>query len=90
MPGRCRQFLTISSLVRGLQVEIAEDAEFVRMGFDRLDRLHIRPLAERAGRMDHRRIDPGLRHLLQGVIHIIGRDLPVLRRHPGVFPEMDL
>ena len=31
-----------------------------------------------------------LGNLLQCIVHIIGRDLPVLRRHPGVFPEMDL
>ena len=27
-----------------------------------------------------------LGHFLQRVIDIVGRDLPVLRRHPGVFP----
>ena len=76
--------------VRRLQVEIAEDAEFVGMGFDRFDRLHVRPLAEGAGRMDDRRVDPGLGHLLQRVIDIVGRDLAVLRRHPRVFPKVDL
>ena len=76
--------------IRALQVEMPEDAEFFRVPADRLDRQLVDLLAERAGRMDHRRVDPGLRHLLQRVIHRIGRDLPMLRRHPGVFPDVDL
>jgi len=49
--------------IRALQVEMPEDAEFVRVPADRLDRQHVDFLAERAGRMDHRRVDPGLSHL---------------------------
>ena len=77
-------------LIRGLQVEIAEDAEFLRMGLDGLYRLNIGRFAKRAGRMNDRRVDPGLGHLFQRVVYIIGRDLPMLRRHPGVFPKMNL
>ena len=76
--------------VRALQVEMPEDAELVRMRLYRLDRLHIDRFAQCAGRMNDRGIDPRLGHLLQGVVDVIGRDLPVLRRHPRVFPEMDL
>ena len=90
MPGRCRQFRTISSRFGASQVEMAEDAELVGVRLDRLDRQHVDRLAERAGRMEHRRVDPGLRHLLQRIIHRIGRDLPVMRRHLGVFPDVDL
>src|SRR5256885_8954815 len=76
--------------VWALQVEMPEDAEFVWMAADGLDRQLVHLLAERAGRMDHRRIDPGFRHLLKRVMHRVGRNLPVLRRHPGVFPDVDL
>jgi hypothetical protein len=40
--------------------------------------------------MKHSRIDSGYRHLLQGVVHSIGGDLPVVRRHSGIFPKVDL
>src|SRR5262249_13864228 len=69
-------------LVRSLKVEIAEDAEFLRIGLDRLDRLNIGAFPERAGWMDDRRVDTGLGHFFQRIIHIIGRYLPMLRRHP--------
>ena len=51
-------------LVRGLQVEVAEDAEFLRIGLDRLNRLNIGAFAECAGRMDDRGVDVGLGHFL--------------------------
>ena len=50
--------------IRALQVEMPENAEFVRVPADRLDRQLVDLLAERAGRMNDRRVDPGLRHLL--------------------------
>src|SRR5262249_27897703 len=77
-------------LVGGFEVEMAEDAELVGMRLDRLDRLDVDRLAERRGRMQHRRIDPGFFHLGQRVVHIIGRNLPVMRRHLAVFPDVDL
>ena len=40
--------------------------------------------------MDDGRVDPGLGHLLQGIVLRIGRDLPVLRRHLAVFPNVNL
>jgi len=62
------------------QVEIPENAEFLRIGLDGLDRLNIGPFAKRAGRMDHGGVDPGLRHLLQRIVHIsIVNDSPLLR-----------
>ena len=67
-----------------------EDAELIGVRLDRRDRLPIDRLAERARRMDDRGVDPGLGHLLQGVVDTIGRDLAVLRRHPGVLPKVDL
>ena len=60
------------------------------MRLDRLDGEHIDRLAQRARRMDDRRIDPRLRHLLQEIVLRIGRDLPVVRRHLAVFPNMHL
>ena len=50
--------------VWGQQVEIAENAEFGGMGFNRFDGLYVRPLAERAGRMYDRSVDPRFGHLL--------------------------
>jgi hypothetical protein len=76
--------------IRVLQVEIPQDTECVRVLARRFDRERVDRLAKRAGRMDHRCIDPGRRHLLQGVVHREGRDLPVLRRHSGIFPEVYL
>src|SRR5712691_10028035 len=76
--------------VRRRQIEIPEDAELVGMRFDRFDRQRVHRLAERAGRMEHRGIDPGLCHLLQRIFFRIGRDLPVMRRHLGVLPDVDL
>ena len=76
--------------VRRLQIEMAEDAELVGMRLDRLDGELVDLLAQRAGRMNDRGIDAGLGHLLQRVVLRIGRDLPVMRRHPAVFPDVDL
>jgi hypothetical protein len=69
---------------------MAENAELVGMRPGGLDRLDIDGLAERAGRMQDRSIDPGLSHFLQRVVDIIGRDLSMMRRHPGVFPDVYL
>ena len=49
--------------------EMAEDAELVGVPANRLHREHVDLLAERAGRMNDRRVDPRLAHLLQGVVH---------------------
>jgi hypothetical protein len=74
----------------GLQIEVPENANLVRMLAHRVDRLYVDVLAQRARRMKHCRIDPGCRHLPQGVVHSIGGDLPVVRRHLGIFPKVDL
>ncbi len=42
-----------------LQIEVAEDAELVRVQAHGLDRKLVDGLAQRAGWMDHRRIDSG-------------------------------
>jgi hypothetical protein len=76
--------------VRRLQIEMPENAEFVRVRLDRLDRELVDLLAQGGGRMDDGRVNPGLGHLLQRVVLRIGRDLPVMRRHPAVFPDVDL
>src|SRR5215472_17043573 len=76
--------------IRALQIEIPEDAELVWMPADRLDRELVDLFTEGAGRVNHRRVDAVVSHLLQRVIHRVGWDLPVLRRHPGVFPNVDL
>jgi hypothetical protein len=60
------------------------------MGFHRLDRQRVHRLAERAGRMEDSGINPGLGHLLQRVLLGIGRNLPVMRRHLGVQPDVNL
>ena len=73
-----------------LQIEMSEDAEFVGMRLDRLDGELVDPLTQRGGRMNDRGVDTGFGHLLQRVIFRIGRDLPVMRRHPAVFPDVNL
>src|ERR1700722_6588420 len=40
--------------------------------------------------MQHRGVDPGLLHLGQRIVDVVGRDLPVMRRHLAVFPDVDL
>ena len=76
--------------VRALQIEMSEDAELVGMLAHRLDGEDVDGFAERAGRMDHRAIDPGRGHLGQRIIGRIGRDLAMLRAHLAVLPEVDL
>src|SRR5437870_9712237 len=49
--------------VRALQIEMSEDAELVGMLAHRFDSEDVDGFAERAGRMDHRAIDPGRGHL---------------------------
>jgi hypothetical protein len=56
----------------------------------RLDGENVDRLAERAGRMDHRAIDPGRGHLGQRIIDRIGRDLAMVRAHLAVLPDVDL
>src|SRR5262249_55524702 len=76
--------------VGALEIEMPEDAELVRMLAPAVDRLHVDRLAERAGWMDHRAVDPCRGHLFQRVIDRIGRNLAMLGTHSGVLPEVDL
>ena len=76
--------------IRAFEVEMPEDAEFVRVQAGRLDGENVDRLAERAGRMDHRAIDPGRGHLGQRIIDRIGRDLAMVRAHLAVLPDVDL
>jgi hypothetical protein len=76
--------------IRALEIEMPEDAEFVRVEAHRLDGKNVDCLAERAGRMDHRTIDSGRGHLGQRIIDRIGRDLAMVGAHLSVLPDMDL
>src|SRR5207245_11057935 len=76
--------------IRVFEVEMPEDAEFVGVPARRLDGENVDRLADRTGRMDHRAIDPGRRHLGPRIIDRIGRDLAMLRAHLAVLPEVDL
>ena len=67
-----------------------EDAEFVRVLAHRLDGVNVDRLTERAGRMDHRTIDPGRGHLGQRIIDRIGRNLAMVGAHLAVLPDVDL
>ena len=67
-----------------------KDAEFVRVQARSLDGENVDRLAERAGRMDHRAIDPGRGHFGQRIIDRIGRDLAMVRAHLAVLPDVDL
>src|SRR5580704_2782365 len=40
--------------------------------------------------MQDRGVDPGRFHLGQRIVDVVGRDLPVMRRHLAVFPDVDL
>ena len=51
---------------------------------DLVDRQHVDRLAKRAGRMEHPRVNLGLRYLLQGVVHRVVGELPVVRRPSDV------
>ena len=69
---------------------MSEDAELVGMAAYRFDGVGIDGFAQRAGRMDHRAIDPGRFHLVQrGVVRIRGV-LAMVGTHPAVLPDMDL
>src|SRR5439155_19609268 len=76
--------------VWALQIEMSEDAELVAMLAHRFDSEDVDGFAERAGRMDHRAIDPGRGHLGQRIVDRKGRDLAMLRAHLAVLPEVDL
>src|SRR5881296_2028187 len=76
--------------IGALEIEMPEDAELVGVPAHRLHGEHVDRLAQRAGRMDHRAIDPGRGHLGQRIIDRIGRDLAMLRAHLAVLPEVDL
>src|SRR5207245_9746921 len=76
--------------VRALKIEMSEESELVAMLAHRFDSEDVDGFAERAGRMDHRAIDPGRGHLGQRIIGRIGRDLAMLRAHLAVLPEVDL
>src|SRR5437879_3980875 len=60
--------------VWALQIEMSEDAELVGMLAHRFDSEDVDGFAERAGRMDHRSIDPGRGHLGQ---RSIARSRPI-------------
>src|SRR5687768_237149 len=53
---------------RALEVEMSEDAEPVRVALHRFDGVGVDGVAERAGRMDHRTVDPGRFHLGQRLV----------------------
>src|SRR5712664_3953899 len=76
--------------IGALEIEMPEDAELVGVPAHRFDGENVDGLAERAGRMDHRAIDPGRGHLGQRIIDRKGRDLAMLRAHLAVLPELDL
>ena len=76
--------------IRAFEVEMPEDAEFGGVQARRLDGENVDRLAERAGRMDHRAIDPGRGHLGQRIVDRIGRDLAMVRAHLAVLPDVDL
>jgi hypothetical protein len=73
-----------------LQIEVPKNAKLVWMLAHCVDRLQIDGLAQRARWMKHCGVDPGFRHPMQRVVHSIGGNLSVVRRHPGIFPKVDL
>src|SRR5439155_24690219 len=76
--------------IRTLEVEVSEDAERVGIRARGLDGEEVDRLAERARRMEHRRVHPGRRHLGQRVVDRIGWYLTVVSAHLAVLPEVDL
>src|SRR5262245_28333967 len=76
--------------IRAQQIEVAENAELARVSLHGVEREHVHRLAERAGWVNDRAVDPGRRHLGQRVVDRVGRDLTMVRAHLAVLPEMNL
>ncbi len=76
--------------IRALEIEMPEDAEFVRVLAHRLDGVSVDRFSKRAGRMDHGAIDPGRGHLGERIFNGIGRNLAMVRAHLAVAPDVDL